>query len=500
MAKKYYLTTTLPYVNAKPHIGFALEIIQADVLARYHTILGDEVFFNFGVDEHGKKIYEKAQDEEIEPQEYVDEYASKFNKLKTALNLSYNNFVRTTDKNHIEAAQAIWEKCDENGYIEKKIYKAKYCVGCELEKTDSELVNGKCPLHPTREIELIEEENYFFLFSKLEKQLLDLYKNNPEFVVPSHRLKEINNFVKSGLSDFSISRLKEKMPWGVEVPNDPDHVMYVWFDALTNYISALEWPASAKLSRGKPSKFEEYWGTLETPNAIQVAGKDNLRQQSAMWQAMLMVAELPTSKQIMIHGFITSDGQKMSKSLGNVIDPVEYADKYGVDALRYYLLAKIHPFEDSDFTEKKFLTVYRADLQNGLGNLVARVSSMVAATPLCSDELRRGAVAMSKDVKKYLEEYRFDRAMNKIWQRVREMDRFISEHQVWKKEGEEKQKTLEYLVGEIRQIAVDLKPFMPETAEKIAKQYGEVEIIKGEALFPRLEIDEPCLVGRQAGT
>jgi len=488
MAKKYYLTTTLPYVNAKPHIGFALEIIQADVLARYHTILGDEVFFNFGVDEHGKKIYEKAQGEGKEPQEYVDEYASKFNKLKTALNLSYNNFIRTTDKNHIEAAQAIWEKCDENGYIEKKIYKAKYCVGCELEKTDSELVNGKCPLHPTREIELIEEENYFFLFSKLEKQLLNLYKNNPEFVIPSHRLKEIENFVKSGLSDFSISRLKEKMPWGVEVPNDPDHVMYVWFDALTNYISALEWPNN--------DNFKEYWGTKNKPNAIQVAGKDNLRQQSAMWQAMLMAAELPTSKQIMIHGFITSDGQKMSKSLGNVIDPVEYADKYGVDALRYYLLAKIHPFEDSDFTGEKFLTVYRADLQNGLGNLVSRVAAMASGIR----QTAYGIQEMSEDVKKYLEEYRFDRAMNKIWQRVREMDRFISEHQVWKKEEEEKQKMLEYLVGEIRQIAVDLKPFMPETAEKIAKQYGEVEIIKGEALFPKLKIDEPCLVGRQAGT
>lgn len=488
MAKRFYLTTTLPYVNAKPHVGFALEIIQADVLARYHAILGDEVFFNFGVDEHGKKIYEKALESGQDPQEYVDEYASKFDELKTALDLSYNNFVRTTDKHHIKTAQVIWKKCDENGYIEKKIYKTKYCVGCEMEKTDSELVDGKCPLHPTREIELIEEENYFFLFSKLEKQLLELYKNNREFVVPSHRLKEIENFVKSGLSDFSISRLKTKMPWGVAVPNDPDHVMYVWFDALTNYISALGWPASAEQSRGrpskgKPSKFEEYWGTQEKPNAIQVAGKDNLRQQSAMWQAMLMAAELPTSKQILIHGFITSDGQKMSKSLGNVIDPVEYADKYGVDALRYYLLAKIHPFEDSDFTKEKFLVVYKADLQNGLGNLVSRVATMANGIRHTAYGIRQ----ISEGVEKYLEEYRFDKAMSEIWQRMRKADQYISENEVWKQEDDGKIKSLEYLVSEIRQIATDLVPFMPSTAEKIAKQYGEEKIVKGEALFPRLE-------------
>src|SRR4030042_3761244 len=239
---KFYVTTTLPYVNDKPHIGFALEIIQADVVARYHSLSGDDVFFNFGTDEHGQKIYQKALEKKKAPQKYVDEYAKKFDSLKKSLNLSYNNFIRTTDEHHIKASQEIWKRCLENGYIAKGIYKAKYCVGCELEKQDSELVDNKCPLHSNQEIEVIEEENYFFKFSKFQDELLELYKKYPDFVIPQHRLKEITNFVSSGLQDFSVSRLKEKMPWGIPVPGDDKHVMYVWFDALVNYISALGWP------------------------------------------------------------------------------------------------------------------------------------------------------------------------------------------------------------------------------------------------------------------
>jgi len=481
MTKKYYLTTTLPYVNAKPHIGFALEIVQADVLARYHESLGEEVFFNTGTDEHGKKIYEKAVEEGKDPQSYVDEYAKKFDLLKTALNLSYNNFIRTTDKHHIEAAQEIWKKCEENGYIEKKAYKAKYCVGCELEETDSELEEGQCPLHPTREIELIEEENYFFLFSKLEGRLLELYKNNPEFVVPAHRQKEIKNFVRAGLSDFSISRLREKMPWGIAVPGDAEHVMYVWFDALTNYISALGWPSFAKASDGKPSKFEEYWGTQDKPNAVQVAGKDNLRQQASMWQAMLIAAGLPTSKQILIHGFITSEGQKMSKSIGNVVDPMEYVEKYGTDPLRYYLLAKISPFEDSDFSREKFEEAYTADLANGLGNLVARVGGLAQETKCVPSNIR----SISPEVMTEIENYKFDKAVAVIWNNIAEADKKISENKVWTLEGEEKDKVVRELVEVIRQIGVDLKPFLPETANKIMACFSGDKILK-DNLFPRL--------------
>src|SRR5260221_14161694 len=234
--KKFYITTTLPYVNAEPHIGFALEIVQADVLARYHRIRGEEVFFNFGTDEHGLKIYRKVQEAKQDPQLYTNEYATKFSKLKEALNLSYDNFIRTTDKHHIKAAQEFWKRCMENGDIYKKNYSIKYCVGCELEKTDSDLENGRCPLHPKLEIEVYDEENYFFRFSKFQKPLLAYYEKHPDFVVPEEKYNEIKTFVKSGLEDFSISRLKSKMPWGIDVPDDPKHIMYVWFDALINYI------------------------------------------------------------------------------------------------------------------------------------------------------------------------------------------------------------------------------------------------------------------------
>jgi len=369
--KKFYITTTLPYVNAEPHIGFALEIIQADVIARYQANLGKEIFFNTGTDEHGLKIYQGAEKEGKDPKTYCDSFAEKNKDLKKALNLSYNNFIRTTDEHHIKSAQAFWLKCFENGDIYKKNYKVKYCVGCELEKTDSELVNNKCPIHPNRDIEIIEEENYFFKYSKYQQPLLDFYEKNPNFVVPESKYNEIKEFTKRGLEDFSISRLKEKMPWGVEVPNDDKHVMYVWFDALENYISCLGWPENLE-------KFNDFWPGL------QVAGKDNLRQQSSMWQAMLMSANLPNSKQIFIHGFLTSNGQKISKSLGNVVNPIELVNKYGsasspqvgTDSVRYYLLREIPSAEDGDFTIEKFEARYNSDLAGGIGNLVARVVTM----------------------------------------------------------------------------------------------------------------------------
>jgi len=282
MSSKYYITTTLPYVNAKPHLGFALEIIQADVLARWRRTQGAEVFFNTGTDEHGAKIFEKAKEAGKTCQQYCDDSARPFLALKEKLDLSFDNFIRTTDEHHVAAAREFWKLCEKNGDIYKKTYKAKYCVGCELEITDSQLKDGKCPIHPNKEIEIIEEENYFFRFLKYQKPLLDFYEKNPEFVLPAGRFNEIKKFVAGGLQDFSISRVKEKMPWGIEVLGDASQVMYVWFDALVNYISCLDWPDNEK-------KFEEFWGNKENRNAIQVAGKDNLRQQAAMWQAMLIL-------------------------------------------------------------------------------------------------------------------------------------------------------------------------------------------------------------------
>ena len=469
MAEKYYITTTLPYVNADPHIGFALEIIQADVLARYHKLLGEEVIFNFGTDEHGQKIYKKALEQNRDPQEYCDEYAKKFDALKTALNLSYDHFVRTTDPHHIKAAQEFWKLCDKNGDIYKKTYKTKYCVGCEFEKTDSELVDGRCPLHPNQELELIDEENYFFKFSKYQQPLLDFYEKNPDFVVPSGKFKEIRTFIESGLTDFSVSRLKSKMPWGIPVPGDDKQVMYVWFDALVNYISTLGWPDNLK-------DFDGFWP------GIQVAGKDNLRPQTATWQAMLMSAGIPNSKQIFIHGFITVNGQKISKSLGNTINPIEVAKKYGTDALRYYLLAKVNPTEDSDFTFEKFEEVYNGDLANGLGNLVARVAALCKKSGF---KFALSSPELYPEISSNLESYKFDEALRFIWNKISTLDKAVSDEEPWKQEGETLNNSLQKYLIEIREIGVNLKPFLPETSEKILAGLNSTNIVS-EILFPRL--------------
>lgn len=473
---KFYITTTLPYVNADPHLGFALETIQADVIARYHRLIGDNVVFNTGTDEHGLKIYKNALKEKKNPQTYADENASKFEKLKKALNLSYTNFIRTTDPHHIKAAQEFWLRCEKNGDIYKEKYKIKYCVGCELEKTESELAGGRCPIHPNLELEIIEEENYFFKFSKYQQPLLGFYEKYPDFVVPDFRFNEIKEFIKRELTDFSISRLKDKMPWGVPVPNDENQVMYVWFDALINYISTLGWPENEK-------KFEEFWGTKEKLNAVQIAGKDNLRQQSAMWQAMLMSAGLPNSRQIIIHGFITSNGQKMSKSLGNVIDPLEIVEKYGTDALRYWLTSQFNPFEDADFTWEKFNKTYNADLANGLGNLVSRVAKLCEKNDL---EVKDYQTKLNTEVDKLLKDYKFNEALDLIWKKITKADKIINDQKPWELDKEEANKVLEPLVEKIQEIAFNLQPFLPETAEKILNQFKGPKIKSQSPLFPRI--------------
>lgn len=475
MVKKFYVTTTLPYVNAAPHVGFALEIIQADAFARYKKLEGFDVFFNFGTDEHGKKIYDKAIESGLDPKTYCDEYAAKFDQLKSALNLSYNNFIRTTDPHHIKAAQEFWRRCNATGDIYKKNYKTKYCVGCELEKTDSELVEGHCPLHLNKPLEIIEEENYFFRFSNYQNKLLQLYAEQPNFIIPSHRLKEIKEFVKNGLQDFSISRLKSKMPWGIDVPDDSNHVMYVWFDALVNYVSAIGWPDNIK-------KFEDWWPVT------QLAGKDNLRQQGAIWQAMLMSAGIPNSKQIFIHGFITVDGQKISKSLGNVIDPYEIVSKYGVDALRYYLLREIPSQDDGDFSERRFKELYNADLANGLGNTVSRLAKLAESSGLIFDQLSTPQKIYSNERKKLLKEFRFDTVLSVIWATdLSHIEQYIDYRSPWLiKDKNELKRFLQEEIHNLRELAIQIKPFLPETAEKILEQFKGPTITSQPPLFPRI--------------
>ncbi len=481
MSKNFYLTTTLPYVNADPHIGFALELVQADIIARWRSLLGDEVFFNTGVDEHGLKIYRKAQEEGKDPQKYVDEYAAKFRTLKERLNLYPGlHFIRTSDAHHVSAAQEFWRRCAATGDIYKKNYQVKYCVGCELEKTESELVNGKCPIHPNLEIEFIEEENYFFRWSKYQQALLDMYEARPDFVVPSFRFNEIKIFVERGLEDFSISRLASKMPWGVPVPDDPSQVMYVWFDALINYISTLGWPEDT-------ANFEKFWGPKNGPNALQMAGKDQIRQQAAMWQAMLMSAGLPPTKQIVIHGFINVGGQKMSKSLGNVIDPLAIVDEYGADALRYYLARHINPFEDSDFTMEKFKEAYNADLANGLGNLAARIMALAEAhlpAPIAHPEPE----GFASEYANALNAYEYNRALDIVWGRIQELDQRITDTKPFKtvKDDPEKGRAqIAELATDLYSMARMLNPFMPE-ANAIIKA-AVLANKKPKNLFPRKE-------------
>ncbi len=472
MSNKLYITTTLPYVNADPHIGYALEVVRADIWVRYQRWQRNETFFNLGTDEHGLKIYQRAQELGLEAQAYCDQQAVKWQELGRVLNLSEHNFIRTTDEHHIKAVREFWRQAKAKGYIYKKNYQAKYCVGCELAKTESELVDGCCPLHPKQALQIIEEENYFFKFSEFQQPLLELYEKNPEFVVPAHRFNEIKSFVKAGLQDFSISRLKEKMPWGISVPNDDEQVIYVWFDALVNYISAVGYPDDM-------AKFNAWWP------GVQVAGKDNLRQQSAMWQAMLLAVGLPSSKQIFINSFLTNNGQKMSKSLGNVIAPQELTTKFGTDGTRY-LLASLNTFgDDMDITLAGMTDKYNADLANGLGNLVSRVLNIIEKN--FDGQIKAKETAI--DIAAEMEELRFSEAIEKVKVKIDWANKYIDETKLWelvKSDIDKAQKILAELLSAIIAVGEALKAFMPKTAEKILAAARAEKIVKGEGLFPRV--------------
>ena len=464
-------------MNSDPHVGFAMEIIRADVIARAKKLQGFEVFFNTGTDEHGQKIYQKALEANKNPQEYVNEWAQKFHGLIDLLQISPDvHFVRTTNEHHIKTVQEFWKICNQNGFFYKKFYKIKYCVGCELEKTDSELVDSKCPIHPNSEIELIDEGNYFFKFSAFQKQLLDLYEKQPNFVVPNFRLNEIKSFVERGLEDFSISRLKSKMPWGILVPNDDEQVMYVWFDALVNYISTLGYPEDK-------NNFEKFW---INGNPTQYCGKDNLRMQSAMWQAMLLAAGLPHSHQIVINGFFTGEGGvKMSKSIGNAVNPYDVVEEYGAEALRYFVCAEVSMFEDSPVSMDLIKQAYNAKLANGLGNLVSRIMKMA------QDNLDSPVeIPEREDFSKYFDlinNFEIGKATNIIWQEISVLDLLIQDKKPFKlvKENpEEGKKIIEELVVKLYSIARKLNPILPETSAKI-KELIKQNKMPAKPLFAR---------------
>ncbi|HWH16088.1 MAG TPA: methionine--tRNA ligase [Candidatus Paceibacterota bacterium] len=468
-----YITTTLPYVNADPHIGFALELLHADTLARSWRARGEAVFFSTGTDEHGQKIFQAAEKAGKSVQDYVDHYAKEFERLKEALSVTNDAFIRTTDPAHVRAAQEMWRRCAASGDIYKKSYTGRYCVGCESFKTEKDLApDGHCLIHTNLVAEEVTEENYFFRFSKYEGALR-AYLSREDSVFPDWRRQEALNFVAGGLEDFSISREKARLTWGIPVPEDEGQVMYVWFDALTNYISTLGWP-------DEDGNFETYWKNGTT---LQVAGKDQVRFQSLMWQAMLLSAGISHTDTIFYHGFINSGGQKMSKSLGNVISPYELVEKYGTEATRYLLLRHVHPSEDSDVTWERLDEWYTANLVNGLGNLVARVMKL-AETHL-SGPVSLEPVRAVEDPN--LDAFEFNKAMDAIWARIQKADERITAEEpfkVVKEDPEAGRRIIAELVGEVHQIGAALAPFLPETSRVVTEAARANR--KPENLFPRL--------------
>ena len=488
MKKPFYLTTTLPYINAPLHMGHALEFIRADSIARYKKLLGYDVYFNSGTDEHGVKIYEKAKEEGLDVQDFLDKNFNVFKEQIKIFGLSDDiHFIRTTDQKHTGIAQSFWQRVCDNGYIYKKNYSARYCAGCESEKTDSDIEDGKCKEHPNMDLKIINEENYFFKYSAFAENLLDFYEKNPNFVVPDFRLNEIKNFVSAGLQDFSISRLKEKMPWGIPVPNDDSQVMYVWFDALTNYVSTLAEEGIETLEElEKSENFKKFW-VEGTPT--QYCGKDNTRFQSAMWQAMLMAAHLSNSHQIVVNGFVTGEGGvRMSKSLGNSFDPRDVVEEYGIDALRFFMLKEVGSFEDSPFTIERFKDAYNSGLANGLGNLTSRVMTMATNYGVRLSEEDLKMKYYDKPIEE-LENFDINKFINKIWLVLRGLDEYIQKNEPFKKikvDEEGAKKDVYYLLFHLYGNALAIEPFLPETSKKIQELIRENK--KPEApLFLRKE-------------
>lgn len=478
--EKFYITTSIAYANSSPHIGFALELVQADFLARYHRARGDNTYFLTGTDEHGDKVARTAKENKQTPTEFAKKITEEFRVLTKDLNISIDDFIRTSDqKKHWPGVIEMWNRLVNSDDVYKKDYIGKYCVGCEAYKTEKELVNGKCPDHPNLEIEERHEENYFFALSKYENYLKKLYRENPEFVYPKSRYNEMLEIIDSGLEDISISRSKEKLSWGVPVPGDETQVMYVWVDALTNYISALGFPQET-------NKFKTYW-----PADIHVVGKDINRFHSILWPAMLESANLARPKQILVHGFITSKGQKISKSLGNVINPSEEVKKYGVDAVRFFLLSEISFFEDGDYTKERFEEAYNSSLANGIGNFAQRVSSMV--DKYLDGKTPEGKVIKGVNVEnfdKLVNKLEINKALNFTKECVTIADRYVEENKPWELAKTDKKKlsqVLGDLVATINEINKMLVLIIPETSEKIDKIFSSSKIKTGKPLFPRLE-------------
>ncbi len=513
-SKQFYLTTAIAYVNAPPHLGFALELIQSDAIARYKRLMGYETFFLTGTDEHGLKIYNTATEAKEDTKEFVDRHAAIFKSLKSVLNLSTDDFIQTSDrKRHWPAAQKIWRALEAKGDIYEKEYEGLYCVGCETFMKETDLVEGLCVIHQKAPI-VSKETNYFFRLSNYSAEIVRLIEADELKLMPESRKNEFLAMAKEGLLDVSFSRPRSVLPWGVPVPTDENHVMYVWCDALTNYISALGYADETE-------EFKKFW-----PADLHVIGKDIVRFHAGIWIGMLLSADLPLPKGILAHGFVTHNGEKMSKSTGNVVDPIELVKKYGVDMLRYYLLHEVPVGKDGDFNDRLFVERYNSDLANNLGNLLNRVHTLISRNNLqdfkfeeIGGEFERMTNETHGKYTEEMEQYNLHEAIFHVWKLVDFANKQMEEKKPWaliKEDPEAGKLVLCNLLEILRHITLLITPFMPETSEKMRLQLGlpaQIPIEVGnleqqpeagwgvvkdwnhlgqsEIIFPRIEVELP---------
>jgi methionyl-tRNA synthetase len=511
------VTTAIPYVNGAPHVGHALEAVQTDALARHHRLIGDDTYFLTGSDDNSIKNVKAAEEEGIPVSELVARNTKVFLDLDQRLDISYDQYIRTSvDARHRAGATKLWQAVERSGDIYRKDYFGLYCPSCELFYDEAELVDGLCPEHLIPP-EPVQENNYFFSLSRYQEQLEQLIADDVYRVVPVQRKNEVLSFIRSGLRDFSISRsMQRARGWGIPVPGDEGQVMYVWFDALSNYITALDYANEGELYR-------RYW--LENPRRVHIVGKGIIRFHAVYWPAMLLSAGVRVPTDLFVHGYYTVEGRKMGKSMGNALDPIRIVDKYGVDASRYYFLAATHPTADSDFSLAEFEARYNADLANDLGNLLNRSVTMirryrdgVVSRPQrlepADTEIRKQATGMSGAIRDSMDRFDFQAAIAAIWAVIGEANRYIEVQAPWKLAREEKpdepesessrvrlDAVLSTLAELLRLVSVELRAFLPRAAKEIADQLGlpadaldsswgwdaSITVAEPRPIFPRIE-------------
>lgn len=476
MPAKYYVTAAIPYVNAKPHVGHALEFVQVDTIARFHRLQHQEVLALSGGDENALKNVQAAEAAGKPLQQFIDDNTQSFADLAKALDVQFDVFQKGSDQaHHYVASQKLWEKCATNGDIYKKTYTGLYCVGCEAFYTKDELnENGECYEHPGKPLVEVSEENYFFKLSRYQDQIIELISSGKLQITPEFRKNEILSFLKQPLQDISISRSNERARnWGVPVPGDPTQRMYVWFDALNIYQSGVGFGWDE-------GKYAKWW-----PADLHVIGKGISRFHAVYWPAFLLSAQLPLPKALFIHGYFTVDGQKMSKTIGNVIDPLEVIKRYGVDFARFYFLAEIPTFDDGDFSFKRADDLYKSEFANGLGNLVSRICALCAKSEALYPYSENRT--LSPEVLDRFNTLDLRATLNVVWQRTKDLDKLLTEQEPWKLSSEELHAFLVPVVEQLRQIALDLAPFTPQLAAKLQEHLRYERIEKIAPLFPRLE-------------